>query len=232
MSNYLARPEWRQLLSPFSSSTERALTVAQPHPPPRLPPNPPCLRFAVFDFFVDIPKIFHLGFELLCSDTCKQTDREIIDEACKQAYDLRNVIEQWYKLNLLPLVARSPSPELERQALALGLERDASQHRYRTFQIAILDCILNTIIICLDHLLISLCSTYSVTYYPCLDTGNNQSSNSLSACCLKHKKHYDISQNALAYVQAHSQLAVKPLRYTLARLWKYKESICNLGRPE
>ncbi|KAF2273832.1 uncharacterized protein EI97DRAFT_469313 [Westerdykella ornata] len=159
------------------------------------------LRSAACDLFVDVPEILFQGTRL------RDEEREGPESRLQllhQATTMHDAIEAWYHENLLPLISSDPSIPNEAQ--------NASQRRYDDILMAVLDSISNTVLVSLRLLMACLMSDLPAGYPGRPD---------IPVPRLSMAERLVVSQSALAHVQRHSQLASKPLEFSLNLIRSY-----------
>jgi hypothetical protein len=129
---------------------------------------------------------------------------------------MRNATQVWYDENLLPMISPETLPNEPVNQSQSPNAQSASQHRYEDILMAVLDCILNTVLLSLHHLVEYLISDLPTCYHGGPETPISR---------LSMADRLIISQSALAYVQTHSQLASKPLEFTTNLIRSYADRL-------
>jgi len=204
---FLSQPEWRQIFSDKpTSSTGRASTS---------------LRSAICNFLVDLPGIIFQGTRLQEKES---KDSEFLLGFLRRAIAMHNAIEVCYHENLLPLLSSDSS--IPKDSVNRSQSSNAqynSEHRYEDILLAVLDCILNSVLSRLHQLIACLMSDLPGSCLSGLDIPTSR---------LSRADRLVISQSALTYVRNHSLLASKPLEFSLSLIKGGKFLSRRPGRTE
>ncbi|KAH8646087.1 hypothetical protein BX600DRAFT_156787 [Xylariales sp. PMI_506] len=203
---FLRQPKWRQLLRDAS------------------PPSPGgkislALRSELCDILVDLPHIFFDATSIATFDRPlhHKSDLQRRERLLQEATMMLHTIEQWHKERLEPLVVPrdshinstsrgTPNTTSGATQASTGLKKEPL--------LAILDCMVNAILINLEQLITSLVSTGPNRKY--LDTVTSHQ---------KLRERFAACQSSHAFIKSRYAVATKVLEFSLQLIWSYGDSI-------